>query len=335
LKESLLIRYLNGNCTPDETQQVREWLQKPGSREKMDAIFGKYWLNPKNKPTSAADYDLLLSRIHNRAGIRQKRKLNVELFARVLRVAASVALILFSAFFLREGILFHKNNPELGEEMQARTIVRVTGPGEKLTLKMSDGTKITLNARSEITFTMPFGRDERLVSLRGEAFFEIASDSLRPFRVKTDELTTTALGTQFNVSTRGESYKVALTQGRVSVEARANPVELIPGQMAVWSPGLTDATPSVSRFNPQRVTAWKEGNLMFDRKPLGAILRELEDWYGVEMRIDPELDKDRRVIGTFQNKNLKDILTGLSFSTGFNFQIRGKIVTIKNHVPMT
>ncbi len=335
MEESLLKKYLSGNCTPEESNLVREWLQKPGSKEKMDAIFGKLWLNPNNQSSPSTDYDQLLKRIHNRAGIRKKHHLNVNTFAKAFRVAASVSLIIFSAFFLREGIFYHKNNPGQVDELQSRKIVRVTGPGEKLTLKMSDGTKIILNARSEIAFNMPFGSDERLINLKGEAYFEIAPDSLRPFRVKTDELVTTALGTQFNVSTRGESYKVALTQGKVRVSSTASPVELSPGQMAVWDPVQKDTPPSISKFNTDRVTAWKEGNLMFDRKPLGAILRDLEAWYGVEMRIDPKLDKERRVIGTFQNKNLKDILTGLSFSTGFDFQIRGKIVTIKNNLPMT
>ncbi|WP_114750252.1 FecR family protein [Pleomorphovibrio marinus] len=335
MEEGLLIRYLNGECTPEEAQKVRDWLQMPGSREKLDTIFEKYWFNTKGKSLPSADYDYLLNRIHHKVGVHRKKHKSLILWSKAMRVAANIALILFSAFFLREGLLYHKNNPEESQVKASRNIVRVTGPGEKLNLKMSDGTKIILNSQSEISFSMPFGRDQRLVNLKGEAFFDIAPDSLRPFRVQTDELITTALGTQFNVMARGETFKVALTQGRVKVGQLSEGVELSPGQMALWDSKKKEESPIVTRFNQERVTAWKEGKLMFDRKPLGNILRNLETWYGVEMRIDPELDMDRKVIGTFQNKNLKDILTGLSFSTGFEFQIRGKIVTIKNNVPMT
>lgn len=335
MEEDLLLRYLNGRCTPEETQQILEWLSKPGSREKLDAIFKKYWLNPKGKSLPSVDYDHLLHRIHHKVGIHRKKHKSLILWNKAMRVAANIALLLFSAFFLREGLLYHEKNPEESQVITSRNIVRVTGPGEKLNLKMSDGTKITLNAQSEISFSMPFGPDERLVNLKGEAFFEIAQDTLRPFRVQTDALVTTALGTQFNVLARGETFKVALTEGRVKVGHLTEAVELSPGQMALWDSKKKEELPTVTRFNQARVTAWKEGKLMFDRKPLGNILRDLETWYGVEMRIDPELDMERKVIGTFQNKNLKDILTGLSFSTGFDFQIRGKTVTIKNNVPMT
>jgi ferric-dicitrate binding protein FerR (iron transport regulator) len=297
----------------------------------------QYWEEPDPQVKDDTDYRELLGSIHKKV-LKPGKQNDVKwqrLAVQGLRMAASISLILFSVYFLIEGVNYRADSLMAQAELPVRTTTRVTGPGEKLTLTMPDKTKIIVNAMSEISFTSVYGKEERLVQLKGEAFFDIAPDSLKPFRVQTDGLTTTALGTAFNVFARDHQYRIALTQGKVRVGATDKNVELRPGQMALWTPDQEDMDFSVQHFNRERITSWKEGRLMFNRKPLGLILDDLAAWYSVEMHIAEEVDTNRRVIGTFENKNLKDILTGLSFSTGFDFNIKGKNVYIKNQSPMT
>ena len=332
LEESIQIRFLNGDCDQVEEQMVLRWLESPGAKKQLDKLLQKVWDQPSPVLQDQIDYTALLDRIHNR--VNGHRRMPSQKWMKILlhgsKIAASISILIFSAYFLVEGFLYKGLDPQNGDAPILKTITRVTGPGEKLTLNLSDGTKIIVNALSEINFTSHFDREERVVHLKGEAFFEIAPDTAKPFRVLTDGLTTTALGTAFNVFARDQQYKIALTEGRVKLDAADREVELVPGQLAFWDKEKQGAEFLVQRFNSERTYGWKEGILVFERKPLKIILEDLAAWYGVEMKIDEAVDGNRKVMGAFKNKNLKDILTGLGFSTGFDFEIKGKHVQIKN-----
>ncbi|MEX2568762.1 MAG: FecR domain-containing protein, partial [Cyclobacteriaceae bacterium] len=332
LEEDILKRFLSGDCDLDEEQKVLRWLESPDAKMQLDKLLQKKWEKPSPVFKDQTDYIALLDRIHRR--VNKQKKMPKQRWSKMwiqgAKIAASISLLIFSAYFLVEGFKYEGSEPQSVNGPLLKTITRVTGPGEKLTLNLPDHTKIIVNALSEISFTSDYGKEERVVNLKGEAFFEIAPDSLRPFRVLTDGLTTTALGTSFNVFARYRQYKIALTEGRVKLDASDRKVELAPGQLALWDEERPDTDFLVQRFNPERVTGWKEGILLFERKTLKLILDDLAAWYGVEMEIEKTVDLNQKVVGTFQNKNLKDILTGLGFSTGFDFDIKGKRVQIIN-----
>lgn len=337
MEEHILMKFLEGNCSPEEEHEVRSWLKQSGSREKFDLFLEKYFEKPQPKLDDKTDYQELLKKIHSKVLKPEIKKTSEfrKLLVESLRIAASITLILFSGYILIEGFRYRDKNELAVTQPEVQTIPRVTGVGEKLTLRMPDKTIITVNSQSEISFTSEYGKKERLVTLKGEAFFEISPDSLRPFRVISNGITTTALGTAFNVFAREEQFKIALTEGKVSVKKAEHKVVLAPGQMALWvskSPPQKDF--SIENFNSDETISWKSGNLVFDREPLGEILNDLAIWYGVEMHIDNEIDRNRKVIGTFANKNLKDILTGLGFATGFDYEIQGKNVQISKQESM-
>lgn len=332
MEETKLLRFFGGGCSPKEEREVLQWLKHPRSRKHFDRLLAKYFENPKPQSEDHTDYSELLNSIHQRVLMNDKNP-NMgfrKAVFRSLRVAAGISVLLMSAFLLMEGIRYKEQMPLTEAHSNSITTTRVTGPGEKLTLVMPDQTKIIVNARSEISFTNSYGKEERLIRLKGEAYFDITPDPDRPFRVKSNGITTTALGTAFNVYAREKQFKIALTEGKVTVAAVGETVDLIPGQMA--TSGLQNnlhAGLSIQNFDQYKITAWKEDKLVFDRTPLGEILNNLAAWYSVEMRIGEGVDKDKRLIGTYENKNLKDILTGLSFSSGFDFSIQGKTVYIK------
>ncbi len=106
---------------------------------------------------------------------------------------------------------------------QIPTIVQIeksTEPGQKLSFHLEDGTKVILNAGSKIWYPSNFNIHEREVILEGEAFFEVSKDASRPFRIVTESVVTTALGTSFNINAfpSNENIEIALVTGKVSVE---------------------------------------------------------------------------------------------------------------------
>ncbi|SHN15808.1 FecR family protein [Cyclobacterium lianum] len=323
MEKKVLIKFLNGTADAAERSKVMQWLEKDGSREKFDRLLLDRWKNVGEGEDDERDYEALLNKIHARI-LRPSRSIRPNPWVRYLRVAASALLLMASAYFLKQSAEYTEPVPVISE----RIIERSTSDGEKLQLTLPDDSKVTLNANSTLSFSSHYGLKERVVRLSGEAFFEVAKDPEKPFRVETDGHMTRALGTKFNTYARSGNFAVALTEGKVAVQGAQTAIELQPGELA-RSSGST--TISVGPFDMDQVIGWKENTLVFDRKPLTTILEDLERWYGVEMAVDPGLNVNRRVIGTFRNKNLNDVLTGLGFSLGFAFDIDNNTVTISKN----
>src|SRR5690606_2263632 len=131
---------------------------------------------------------------------------------------------------------------------------------------LSDGTRIYLNAESEINYASIFSDSLRLVTLKGEAFFEVAHDE-RPFVVEIDQTRVRVLGTSFNVNQGGNgALKVALVSGKVSIgDRQGNHVELKPSEMMVRE---ENGRIHKTTFDPLEVLGWKDKVLVFKKSSL-------------------------------------------------------------------
>lgn len=332
MEENKITKFLKGTASPQEEHEVREWLMQPGSRKEFDELIESYWKKAAPSTIDEVDYDGMLRDIHKRMQLpSQVSNSGRRVFIyKSLRVAASLLLFVFCSYVLVES--YRDRNARTSDQTQVQRIIttKTTGPGEKLTLVMSDKTRIIVNSESEISFFSDYGINDRLIKIKGEAFFDVAPDPSRPFKVITDKVTTTALGTEFNVYSRNHDYRIALVEGKVAVDKIGNQIELTPGLMALWSSkGITRDDFAVQSFDIEKITGWKEGNLIFERKRFGDVLDDLAGWYSVDIQVEEGIDVNKKVIGTFQNKNLQDILTGLSFSLDFSFTIDNNRVHIK------
>ena len=207
-----------------------------------------------------------------------------------------------------------------------------TEPGQKLSIQLSDGSRVILNSSSKLVYNDFFGSDERVVYLEGEAFFEVNRDTLRPFKVITGSISTTALGTSFNVNSfsQNKAIEIALVTGKVLIEEQSSTersVLLIPGEMATFNKQAGDL--SKSKFNIRDLTGWKDGIIVFRNARYGQVIEKLERWYGVEISEDRIPMKDWNFTGTFENENLENLLNTLQFEYEFTYQIDKKKVNIK------
>lgn len=330
MKKELVIKFLRGKCSPTEEQQLYQWLENPDERKLFSRWMEEEIENPTILANDLTDYSHLLERIHQKANLPIRKPTLKLTVIKSLKVAATLILILFTGYFLSQSWL-KKQDRAIGTS-DVTLIDRTTGIGEKLTLTMPDGTRIIVNSESTIQFSSAYGHEDRLITLKGEAYFDVAPDSLKTFLVQTKEGMTQALGTAFNVSTKNNAFQVALVEGKVKVAIGQNTTHLAPGQMAVYKHAKNNTEIKVKKFNIEKVTAWKEGKLKINNKSLGEILKELEYRYGVSFKIDPDLDLKQRISGTFENKNLINVLTGLSFSTAFTFELNAKQVILKKRL---
>ena len=151
--------------------------------------------------------------------------------------------------------------------------------GQKSIIYLSDGTKVVLNAESSMEFDEDFGNVTREVMLTGEAFFEVAKDANKPFIIKAGEVTTTVLGTSFNVNAYPEmnGVQVAVMTGKVAVENTSitgNSVSLKPTEMVTYDAKTGAMT--ASAFLPEEIISWKDGIIYFKNADEKFVFAKLE-----------------------------------------------------------
>ena len=208
----------------------------------------------------------------------------------------------------------------------------VTVPyGNKLIVKLADGSVIHLNSGSRLRYPVAFNtHGERRVNFEGEGYFEVAHDSLRPFIVQTDKLEVAVLGTVFNLSAYPDDAMVntVLVEGKVALKTPGNPETLLaPGMMGSYS--KTTALMETSRVNTARYTAWTKGMLIFEEADFEEIARELQRQFDVTIRFENEKLKEQQFTAKFKNESIEHILKFLNKSYDFQYAVEGTNILIR------
>jgi ferric-dicitrate binding protein FerR (iron transport regulator) len=210
-------------------------------------------------------------------------------------------------------------------------IEKSTSQGEKLVITLPDGSTVRINSASSIVYPEVFDKGKREVTLIGEAYFEVEEDPSKPFTVLTDYVSTTALGTSFNVTAYpSEETNIALLTGEVSVHlysAEDEPMLLVKGESAKFT--QEDSRLIKGEFDEAQILAWTKKEIIFDNTNLEKAIRVLENWYGVDIDIENAPRKSPLLTGRFQDETLKNVLEGLSYSVKFEFEIKDNLVIIK------
>lgn len=172
----------------------------------------------------------------------------------------------------------------------------LTTPSHRcFSVTLSDGTRVTLNANSQLCFPSRFTEEKRIVNLTGEAYFEVARDEQHPFEVHTPHSTTHVLGTQFNVRSYTPSdAHVTLIQGEVNVCSKG-------GAEAVLRPGQDakigeDGGMTVKDVDIDMYCSWKDGYFYFDEMKLDEVAREVGRWYNIDVVFSTRRNLDKSVL---------------------------------------
>ncbi len=196
-------------------------------------------------------------------------------------------------------------------------------------LVLADGTKVWLNSLSSLTYPTSFPGRERRVSIKGEAYFEIAKNPKQPFIVDVEGgQAIEVLGTSFNVNayTNEEQISTTLLEGAVRVKAGDQQQMLLPGQEAQYS--LSRKALKVRKIaDANDAISWKNGFFVCSGKDLKAILRQVTRWYDIEVVYQGNI-KPEAFEGTIsRNMNLSELLSMLEI-TGVKFSFQGKQLTV-------
>jgi transmembrane sensor len=199
---------------------------------------------------------------------------------------------------------------ELAIRWRARAL---TGTAELRTLLLEDGSRVELGPDTAVA--TDFGGAERRVALlRGEAYFTVAADPSRPFRVSVPAGAVTALGTAFDIAIQGARTEVTVTQHSVVVAGAGPSVVVEEGAQSAFGPGVSAIAPYA--VDADQVTAWRRGKLIFDDKPLGEVVAILGRYHrGWTVIVDPAI-RGRRVTGVFETRDPAAALRAIERSLG-------------------
>lgn len=216
----------------------------------------------------------------------------------------------------------------LGASGMAQSATLSTPRGGQYRIVLPDGTKVWLNAESSLTYPMKFDGDKRVVSLVGEAFFDVAKNKAKPFTVKTEQQQITVTGTTFNIHAYGGvPTTTTLVSGQVDVRKSTGTKEgviLKPGQQAVLKEGALVA----KAVDTKPIVGWVEGEFVFRYNTLEEILPQLARWYDVDIDIQ-NIPDEEFYADISRDMPLSTVLRAIEETSTIRFEIKGRRLTLK------
>ena len=329
-----ILAYIKGELL-DETVKEFDGLMLSSSefREKVEQVRVIHNLSESWRGQKKIDSSKAWNKLSRRITLHSLKK-------KAWNFTRTTAAVLLPLILLHQFVI----QPML-ELTPEETITLTSAPGIVTKAVLPDGTKVWLNAQSELSYPVKFTGKERTVELSGEAYFDVVADHTHRFNVKIPgEITVSAFGTEFNIHAYRDElhYHVTLAQGNIEVEANHSMKrELAVGQKVILTPltgniDIVDADTYVE-------TAWKDGKMVFRREKLEVITHRLSRKFGVIIHVEGDELKDYEYTATFTDETLEDILELLKRSAPITYTISRqeqlennsfsqRTVTIKNNI---
>lgn len=323
MNKKQLLRYLKGDMDSVEKRKTIEWIRKNPENHKVFNILKAEYIASTFKDVPNNNSDFFFERFKN---IIKKRKLDKYLYA-----AASIFvlfLFLWNANNKSNNTVIQDNPQVVSTNIIPEEINLITYRGDKKEIYLPDGSKIVLNAESELIYPKEFNDSIREVTLIGEAFFDIKRNVNKPFIVNTNSIKIKVLGTSFNVKSYDKDKKVetTLVTGKVElIKDKETPIVLAPSQKAVFY--KKENKLEIEEVKSLEVVAWKEGKLIFKKTSLQEVVIDLERKYNVKININSQKLLNYEYTGTFDNLSIDEVLKLLTISSPIEYSIKnGKII---------
>ena len=230
---------------------------------------------------------------------------------------------------MNDRIDYQSGNGKANEKPVYNTIT--TAKGNDYQLVLSDGSKVWLNAASSIRFPTAFTGNERKVEITGEAYFEVAHNPAKPFKVDFKNAADgngeiEVLGTHFNVNTYTDEQdvKTTLLEGSVRITGADKSQRLSPGEQATLT---ADAITLKKDVDVSQVTAWKDGYFLFNNTDIQTIMRQVARWYDVDVQFEGKIPVDGFTGRISRNVPLSKFLKVLELND-LKVRTEGRTVTV-------
>ena len=292
------MKHLLGEASPGEDQAVVEWMNESATHKEYYHQLKKIWDQSKALAAgSTVDVNKAWERFQTRVGKKNEspKILNRSRFS-WMKIAASVILI--AGLGIAAYYLF--NNNSATKEIIAQTTQNV------LIDTLSDGSVVTLNRQSTITYPSKFKGNKRAIALKGEAFFNVAPDKKKPFIISVNDVQVTVVGTSFNIKSENGNTEVVVETGIVQVERSGKTVELIAGEKIVMA--ANDSIATKEAVSDKLYNYYRSKEFVCDDTPLWKLVQVLNEAYDAKIIIGRKELNEMRLTTTFYNESLEKVL---------------------------
>ncbi len=348
----LIAKYITKQASDEEIAMVKYLISSSRIHEEFYVEFYEAWEKSIYYKVDFIDSEKAYADFLSKVLVKKASSPRLMTWTR-LAIAASIVLI------CSLGIYFYNGRKPVMSGIQKIELTEINVPkGLTRKIVLPDGTKITINMGSSLRFEPGFGSSSRTVHLNGEAYFDIAKNSI-PFIVNTAHYTIRDIGTIFNVKAYSDdpSFETMVIEGEVEIEGKLKIDSDKPQKISVkkqqifklnYAPAETGLVQTekdfsdivevkvqkISSVQAEVYTGWTEDLLVFEGKTFQEIVKIMERRYDVEIIMKDLKLKNYEYTGSFKNINeVEKALKILKETTDINYEKNGRIITIRGNKP--
>jgi transmembrane sensor len=341
--DELLLRCNQGSASREEYIQAWEWVHLSDENLRYyENLRDTWFLAGLNEPQPNEKIDALWQKLENwmdeqeeQPDVEENPAINLKLGS-FLRIAAMLVL----TFGIGAAASWKYFKPKTKEEPKQLFTVSAS-KGSKCQLVLADGTRVWLNAGTQMTYSNFFNKTDRNIELNGEAYFQVAKNKELAFEVIANKMKIIALGTEFNVKSYGDenTIEATLIEGKVIVgkaedsELKDQHFVLQPNQQAIYMKNSDLQKNGVSFYvqdiETNEALGWKFDKMIIRNEKLDEMKHKLERTFDVSIVFESEEVKNYRFSGTFERETIEQVMNIIRLSAPIKYSIKDKIIRVR------
>ncbi|MCG6189171.1 FecR family protein [Maribellus maritimus] len=316
--EEILPLYFDGNLSEKDKLKVEVWKESSDKNQKIFKESEKAWQGITLLQTMKKyDSEKALQQVN--AKIERQNK-------NILTIIQKIAAILILPLIIST-LYFALKKQDISAVKDDRLFTVTSPAGMRSEYILPDGTKVYLNSKTSLSFPATFSGNLRNVTLHGEAYFEVAENKKKPFIVNTGKINIEVTGTQFKASNYSNENltEIVLVSGSINLfsgkygKSKENIIRLKPGEKANYI--VSQDRISIENVDVDKYISWKDGILMFRNDPMPQVVKRLNHWFNVDIKLTGNDLTDYVYTGTFEDESLNQILDLLKISAPIEYKI--------------
>ncbi len=307
----LLLRASNGKLTSKE-------------KDLLDRLVNETNLKNSQEPDVSHIQREITGTILKR--LKKQRRINAS--RSLLKYAAAILVMVVSYFSY--SYIKSDSKKTINTAAPVKLVEYYSEYGQQSNLILGDGSKIKLNAGTKLSYPEKFTGNQRKLFLEGQAFFDVSSDTTKPFVISTGNIEVKVLGTSFEI----KAYKdddiatVTVLSGKVKVAINGKEGNIILGPDDRMVYEMVNNEYKIQRVDAGESIAWVNGVLLFEESILEDVFRQMERWYDLKIIVLEGINSNCTVSGRHKNQGYQIVLEGLAYTHGLEYQIKNDTVFI-------
>lgn len=326
---SLLQKYIDNRCSEEEIHILLDWLKKTDDPDEFNRVSASLWNNLNERleypnEQHARELDREVSMLLNR--IKQKEEkdpvVRISFKKTVLYRIAAIALLAIS---ISLGFYFFPDH----EVLPVSVIEKTTSQGETWEYMLADGSRVVLNSESRLKIPENFNKDQRVLELEGEGYFDVTSNPEKPFIIISGGTEVKVLGTSFNLKAYPEDDLIGVTvsTGKVLVNMSDMDLRLRINPNEHLTVNKTNGDVNKETIDENNYIKWMDGFLYFNKEPIREVIKTINRKYTRKVIMDCP-DCDYVIKGTHDNKSIEAVVEAICFTTKLRSRNEGNNIIL-------